>query len=473
MNAFLLLSCGILALLAGCVFDERALPMKPDYFIPVQLPAPEAGDVSGGIVPVGQSAPTRPSNTRQWLTTVHAQIEHALPERGRHVLLTENMVDAQGKPLDVYAYFDRPRWTLTKLNKNWNGMVHTGQGVSRAEAIDKPVPLWAGFKTVWIQVAEGVNLHARMGLSLGADGKPHQADCIVLIPGFLGDNAVLRTRDLAFALRDNGFHVLALELRGHGRVEHYYPDVHYNFGVIETQDLLKVSQWLQDEHPFIRNTGMIGFCWGGNHALLAAWFDGRRPDDPSILPRVAAHLEPPSGRKHYTAGVMAFSPVLRWEVLMEKADIPQNDMWQDPSMYFFQQVIKARMRRKGHPEVSGSLRRLINYEFARSEFGPSFPVADAYHTLRLLPHNGMPDGDKLEFARVPVLMVTSVNDPFLCAQDMADSVAQTDNPLVASLILRGGGHIGFGPYNPTYFYSLILNYFDPVNGAAAVSGVRQ
>lgn len=481
-------SATLLLVLSGCVFDERAVPMKPRHFVPLQLPAtpehrvavqdPPPSTDETTITPVangGEVDADEPalSNTRAWLQAAHARLEHLLPKRGRRVMLTEDMVDEQGRPKDVYAYFERRPETLDKLTKNWHGMVHTGQGVSRSEAIDQPVPPWDGFRTVWIPVAERLSLHGRLGLQRGPDGRPVEADCIVLIPGFLGDNAVLRTRDLAFALRRRGFHVLALELRGHGRVEYYYPDVYYNFGVIETQDLLRVSEWLQDEHAFVRNTGLVGFCWGGNHAMLAAWFDGRSPDDPSISPRVAAHLAPPDGRTHYTAGVMAFSPVLNWEALMEQADAPYDDMWQDPSMYFFQRTVKNRMRRKEHPEISGSLRRLINYEFAHSEFGPSFPILDGYQFLRFLPHRGLPDGDKLESARVPVLMVTSVNDPFLCAQDMAEFTARTQNPLVATLILRGGGHIGFGPYNPSYFYSLILNYFDPVHGAAAVSGTRR
>jgi predicted alpha/beta-fold hydrolase len=478
-----------MAVLAGCVFDERPVPMKSRYFTPVQMPGgpgsdsihdratprSSPGELSGQFSKVAQRVESdwTASNTREWLRAAHSQIGHVLSRRGQRVLLTEDMVDEHGRPRDVYEYFDRRPETLNKLTKNWYGMVHTGQGVSRSEAIDEPVPPWDGFDTVWIPVAERVTLHGRIGLERGTDDVPVDADCIVLIPGFLGDNAVLRTRDLAFALRSRGLHVLVLELRGHGRVEHYFPDVYYTFGVTETQDLLRVSQWLQDHHSFIRNTGLVGFCWGGNHAMLAAWFDGRRPDDPSISPRIAKHLDPPCGRRHYTAGVIAFSPVLNWEDIMEQADQPHDNMWVEPSMYFFQQTVKSRMRRKQYPEISGSLRQLINYEFARSEFGPSFPIVEGYQFLRFMPHRGLPDGDKLEYARIPVLMVTSVNDPFLPAQDMADFTARTENPLVATMILRGGGHIGFGPYNPRYFYSLILNYFDPVHGAAAASGTRE
>ena len=45
--------------------------------------------------------------------------------------------------------------------------------------------------------------------------------------------------------------------------------------------------------------------------------------------------------------------------------------------------------------------------------------------------------------------------------------SRTSNPQVACLLLLGGGHIGFGPYSPAYFYSLILDFFDSQTGAAA------
>ena len=67
-------------------------------------------------------------------------------------------------------------------------------------------------------------------------------------------------------------------------------------------------------------------------------------------------------------------------------------------------------------------------------------------------------------------IVSSINDPFLSAQETADLMARTSNPKVAALILRGGGHIGFAPYNRSYFYSLITNFFDPKTGAAACIG---
>lgn len=439
-------------LVGGCAFDEKSIPMNPGELVRVPPPTDSERAAMAG-------------STRQWLTHTHRQLEHLLTERGKLALLTEQMTDGEGRPRDPYGYFRKDPANLNVLSKNWYGITHTAQAASRGEAIDEPAPAWPGFEQVWIPVAEGLELSGRLGFSEDGD-RARTADCIVLLPGLFGDNAVLRTRDLAASLRTTGYHVLALELRGHGQTEARYPDVYYNFGVIETQDLMAVSEWLEDEYPQIRRTGLIGFCWGGNLAILAAWFDGREPTDPSIPDDLARVLDPVSPRRHFTAGAIAFSPVLRWEEILDLTDRPQH-LWYNPSAYFFQMTVMNRMRRKGYREVSGSLRLLIAFEFSRSILTRSFSVADAYQSLRFLPYQGLPAGDRLGSARIPVLMVSSVNDPFLSAQDLPDLIAETSNPLVAGLMLRGGGHIGFVPYNPAYCYSLMVNFFDPQSGAAA------
>jgi len=379
-------------------------------------------------------------------------------------MVTEQMVDADGRPRDVFAYLHKPIEHLNKLNKNYWGILHTAQGASQALAIEEPAPAWPGFEQVWIPVADDVKLSGRLGLA-EHDGVVQNADCIVLLPGLWGDNSIKRTYDMASGLRSAGFHVLALELRGHGQTERFYPNVYYNFGVIEAQDLIRVSEWLEDRHPHIRRTGLIGFCWGGNIGLLAAWLDGRESDDPGMTENVAAHLAPPSRRRHFEAGLLIFSAILDWENIVDQADI-EHDMCVKPAMYFFQRVVEDRMRFKDHPERSGNLRHLIQYEFARSFFGPSFPIEDAYRFLRLLPYKGRPAGDKLERAQVPTLIVHTINDPFASAQALANLMSFTDNSNVAALIIRGGGHIGYFPYNRAYTYSLIVNFFDPKRGAA-------
>ncbi|NLX14906.1 MAG: alpha/beta fold hydrolase [Phycisphaerales bacterium] len=407
-----------------------------------------------------------PENTRQWLTNAHNQLAPLLARRSQRVLLTEHMVDEQGQPRDVFAFFDRDPAKLMRLRHNWRGIVHTAQAVSRQLCIDQPAPPWPAFDEVQIPVSDEVRLSGRLGLA-ESYGQLSSASCIVILPGLYGDNGILRTRDLAIGLRRAGFHVLALELRGHGRTDFHYPEVSYTYGVQETQDLLIVSQWLEDNYPCIQGTGLVGFCWGGNLAMLAAWFDGRATDDESISPQLAQILGPPSSRRHYTAGVLAFSPVLRWEEIVDRCD-QEWEQSSDPAMYYFQKTVRERKERKGFVQVDGNLRHLIAGELGASKQIGNVPLPESYRFLRFMPYRDLPCGDKLESARVPVIMVTASNDPFLSAQELADLTATLSNPQVASLILRGGGHIGFAPYNRAYYYSLIVNFFDPRRGAAAV-----
>lgn len=456
-----LLPWGVVALLlltltGGC-FSERSFPMRSDDLVRIDTPA--RGN------PNALAASAAPQSTRQWLRSAHPRLEHFLPRQDRPVLLTEGMTDSTGRPIDVYRFFDRDIRKMQGLTTNWWALQHTAQAIEKGYAIENAPELWPGFRSVWIPVAPGVELHGFLGFA-ERDGRPIEADCIVILPGLYGDNGAKRNRDLSLALRNSGFHVLSLELRGHGQVEARHAHIYYNYGVMETQDLLNVSEWLQDSFPHVRETGLIGFCWGANQALLCAWYDGRTEDDPSISPELARMLRPPAERVHFAAGVMAFSPVLRWEVFLDRMETPKS-VWMDPSPALFQDSVKDRMRRKRFPEVSGNLRNCIAYEFEHSGWLKHFPLEDGYRFLRLMDYRGNWAGDKLESARIPALIVHSINDPLQNAQDVADFMAETSNPRVAALMLPGGGHIGLQAYARGYYYSLIVNFFDPKTGAAA------
>jgi len=444
---------GVIVLLAffsvnsGC-FQETSFPMRDRDLVRIHMDRP----------------PTNQRTARSWLHQAHNQLSHLLPSKARLTLLTEDMVNPDGTPRDVFRHFVKPKESLNYLMLNYYAMEQTAQVVGPGIGVDRIPPAWPGFEQIWIPVDDDLELSGRIGLAK-KDGKPIKANCIVILPGMWGDNSIKRTRDLALALLDSGFHVLALELRGHGRTETRYPDAYYTFGIQETQDLMKVSEWLED-HPYINRIGLVAFCWGTNHAMLAAWYDGRKSDDPSISDRIRRILGPVSPRRHFTAGIIGFSPVLRWEDFMDCADTPRF-VTQDPAIYFYQGTLRERSERKGYLDHDGNLRRLINQEFAHSCLTSSINVYEAYDFLRFLPYRGLDDGDKMEFARTPVLIVHAANDPLLPAQDIADLIAQTSNPNVAAIILPGGGHIGFPAYDRTYYFSLIINYFDPQNGIAA------
>jgi predicted alpha/beta-fold hydrolase len=345
---------------------------------------------------------------------------------------------------------------------NLPGILYSAQATgSRFEA--GPPPAWPGFDDVWIPVNHQLSLAGRLGLAQ-RDGRSLRSVCIVLVPGLFGDNWTARSRDLSGALLDAGYHVLSLEQRGHGQTEQRFPDIPYTYGAFETGDLLAVAEWLQQRED-VSETGLIGFCWGANEALLTAWEDGRDEEDPHVSPSLQVRLRP-RGRPCYRAGVIAFSPPIRFEQVMDRIDRHRSVVI-DPVADSLEKIVNSRARQKGYSDVNGSLRRLTQREAKKA--APDDPqFADVgLNYLRLLPRDGTGSDSKMDAARVPVLVVHAVNDPIGSAQDVAELITGTDNPNVAAIVLPDGGHCGFAAYAREYFYSLVVNYFDRDRGAAA------
>lgn len=434
---------------AAACFSEQSFSIRP-----------------ADIVHVDPGTTPSPTSTRQWLTRTHQALRHLLPSGDIESLLTDDLTDEQGRPVDVFAHFRRNPDQLQTLLFNYWGLQGTAQCSGRSFQPEHPSPPWPGFEEVRIPVSDNVETIGWLGLAASGD-TVRDADCIVLLSGLFGHNDIKRTEDLALALRAAGFHVLAYENRGYGRSDLARPDVPFTFGVITTRDLMLVSDWLE-RLPHVRRTGLIGFCWSANQALLAAWYDNLPEDDPSISEKFAEHLTPLPPRRRFRAGVMAFSPTLAFEQLIEKLDKPRSYI-QEPVLATLQDTVRDRMRAKQYPELSGSLDKLIHIEFAHSKLGYPGAVRDALRFMRLLPHRGRPAGNKLGAVRLPVLIVQASNDPLGNAQEIADLLAGTSNPNVAALILDQGGHVAFAPHARRYYFSLIVNFFDPQFGAAATT----
>lgn len=435
----------VLPVATACSFSERPFPMRPNDFVRISVAQPNT------------------NSTRDWLRAAHAQLQHLLPKSKHRALLTGDLVDPSGEPIDVASHFGLQSRNMRTLWGNWSGIEHSAQAIGAAAPAGTGPPAWDGFDEVIIPVGRGLELSGRLGFAR-KDQRTLDADCIVLLPGLFGDNAILRTRELAIALRGQGFHVLALELCGHGRTESLRPDVHYTYGVLDTLDVLQVSEWLE-EKPHINRTGLIAFCWGANTGLLTAWYDGAGSTHADVSRRLRAIVPPISEKPHFSAGVMAFSTILPYEELLDEMH-SRHGLLSDPILSSMQKTVRNRMERKGLPGENHDLLALIEAEFARSPLSYENALEEGKRFLRLVAYRCKPTSDKLNHSRVPVLIVHGANDPLKPPQDIADLIAITDNPKVAALVLPGGGHVGFAPYARSYYYSLILNFFDPVLGAA-------
>lgn len=431
-------------MLDGCMFSEQSYPY----------------DATSRVVVARPPASANPMTTREWLVRAHEQLGSLLPAHRHAALLTAELVAPDGTPTDVVSYFDKNPAHAESLIFNFWGLSNSAQA-TMPHGPEVAAPTWTGFDDVWIPMADGLELAGRLGWARDDAGEMVEADCIVILPGIRGNNNILRVRDLAAALHAEGFHVLTLELCGTGQTDVRFPEDDYTWGVRETDDLLAVADWLQAQ-PQVRRTGLVGYSWGANHALMAAWADGRTDESgiPLRLRPVVAPAEP--DRRRYEAGVIAFSPLVRNEELLDKLAV-ERSVLMNPALAGLQSTFRARMVEKGYDDPSGDPRQLIE----RTDLGIADPMPDILEYVRLMPYAGLPARVDLEAVRVPVLIVQASDDPIVPAQDVADLMATVDNPHVAAIMLPRGGHIGFAPYASAWYYNLILNYFDPVVGAAA------
>ncbi len=397
---------------------------------------------------------------RAWLRRAQRGLQAFLSRREPQAMLNGDLVTKPGAPADVYGHFRIREGGLTSIFSNPGGLLESAKALADGAADAE----WPGFAEVHIPVAANFEVSARVGFASAGD-RPQTADCIVLIPGLLGDNTLARTRDLAVVLRQAGLHVVSIEPRGCGQTQKRHPDVSSTFGVLETADLIAISEWLTAK-PHVRRVGLIGFCWGANEALLAAWEDGRPADDPDVAQPLKRFLPPRSLNSHFAAGIIAFSPVLRFEEIVEQLDQPRLPLV-NPVLDELGSGVRELARSRGYDRPTGSLRELIDRDAARSELHYPGVLQDGLRYLRFTPSPGRPAGPKLDEARTPVLIVHAANDPLCSAQAVADLYSRLSNPLVAAMILPGGGHNGFFVYNRAYSYSLVLSFFDPMHGAAA------
>lgn len=444
MRWYVAIIIGVLA--TGC-FSERSFVLEAQDLGQVRTLPPRSQNVT----------------TRAWLAQVHPYLEPLLPRGQAPALLTDDLGEAAGAVTDVYHHFGLNPRLLHRPLLHLRGLMDTAQSSGGDAVVDPAPPMWENFEQVWIPVGEGAALSGRLALAR-QDGKVRSADAIVVLSGLLGDVGIQRIQQLSLGLLRAGHHVLALELRGAGQTERYYPHLAYTFGLLEGSDLVKVSDWLQ-AHPMIERTGLVAFCIGASHALTGLW-EATRPAATSISPMLVRHMPPPSQKIPYEAGVIALSANLEPRTLLEKCEHSWNVLT-DPYLNGLQKMIEQRMRYKGYPHPDGSLRRLIGFELARSPFTEPEVMREALEYLDLLPGPG--EVNKLAAVPVPLLLVHAGNDPITPAQDVATLIHATQNPQLAALILPGGGHVGFPAYARAYYYALILAFFDRDRGVAGAT----
>ncbi len=243
---------------------------------------------------------------------------------------------------------------------------------------------------------------------------PAAHPALIGLHGLEGSSSAHYMRGMAAKAYGRGFNVLLLNQRNCGGTESLSAGL-YHSGL--TADAAHVISELRRDG--IDRVVVAGYSLGGNLALKLAGDYGSAP--------------PPSLK-----GVCAVSPVIELAECVRALDRRENFIYQ----WNFVRGLKARMRRKAaaHPgrfplERLSQVRTVRQFDeyFTAPHF--AFDGADDYYFRA----SAMRVVDRI---RVPALVITAEDDPFVPAEIFRDPRLQT-NPHINLVVTRHGGHCGF------------------------------
>ena len=447
----------LLAWLPGCVdfrlvdFSEHSFP--PDFKRLVRLPN-------------AQGLPAR-----AWAARLHQAAAPLLPA-GRAEALTTDQLATAGGPADVWARFNLHPEDLDNLFLNTRGIEQSAQTVSPTATISNGRilrPAWDGFHEVEVPVPGNAVLYARLGIPEKQYEIP--GSFVIITHGLFGTLDGKDVINHVQTLRRAGHHVLAIEMRGHGQTHFNHPEYGITFGIAESGDFLAAARWLKQTQGATR-VGLVTFSLTGFEALLTAWLDGTAPVTElanlplnAVLPRHQAEPAFNGGMFIISAPVGILDVGQRFE--------PHVSLLEAPVKATFQEHISQRIA--SYKLGSGyTMWDLARCEFPRGDSYKLYPSFEAARTdlmafLDVSREDWKVGAARMENIRVPVLVLNAANDPLACAQGVADLFSRQHNPNIGVIILKEGGHIGFTAYGADYYYSLMMNFFDPAT-APVISG---
>ena len=237
---------------------------------------------------------------------------------------------------------------------------------------------------------------------------------LVALHGLEGSSSAHYMRGLAAKAFARGFNVILLNQRNCGGTEALSEGL-YHSGL--TTDAAHIISTIADEG--VDRVVVAGYSLGGNLALKLA---GDYAD------------APPKSLK----AVCAVSPVMELAECVNALERRQNFVYQ----WNFVRLLKARIRRKAalHPD---------RFPIERLEQVRTVRDFDEYFTAPHFSFQGASDYyfrasamRVIDRVRVPALIITAEDDPFVPSKPFHDPRVRT-NPHLNVIVTRHGGHCGF------------------------------
>jgi uncharacterized protein len=238
---------------------------------------------------------------------------------------------------------------------------------------------------------------------------------VILLHGLEGSSDGHYIRGLADKAWQRGFNVVRLNQRNCGGTEHLSRGL-YHSGL--TADPLAVMEELADRDGLSR-FAFAGYSLGGNLAL-----------------KLAGELGDAHGGR--LVAVAAVSPVMELGVCVEALERRENLLYQ----WHFVRHLKARLRCKARAFPG-------DWDLAPLKRIHTVRAFDEAYTA---PHHGFAGADDyyyrasarrvIDRIRVPALILTAADDPFVPPDPFHDPVLAA-NPHLTTIVTTRGGHCGF------------------------------
>jgi predicted alpha/beta-fold hydrolase len=263
-----------------------------------------------------------------------------------------------------------------------------------------------------------VDHDARVVADCHWQAEPWTRPTIIALHGLNGSSDAHYMRGIAAKAFARGMNVVRLNQRNCGDTEHLSAGL-FHSGL--TADAAHVIAELTAVDG-LSAIAVAGYSLGGNLALKLAAEYGDAPPDALV-------------------GVAAVSPIIEIGECVRALEQPGNRLYQ----WNFVKDLKRRMRRKGRFWPGrfdlSKLRQIATVrEFDEAYTAPYFGFAgaeDYYHRASAM--------RIVERIRVPALVITAADDPFVPSQPFHDAKL-TGNPCVRVAVCEHGGHCGFvGP----------------------------
>jgi predicted alpha/beta-fold hydrolase len=292
------------------------------------------------------------------------------------------------------------------------------------------------FQEVTIPGSGGVTLHGHH--APGAPGRPK----VIVLHGLYDSHVSRYVVEYSVALERMGFHVVALDLRDHGRLRGHGPPP--SLGVHEGRDVLQAARALGAKEGV--SVGILGISYGGHCAVRAA-HEATLAGQPDLL----------------RGGVLAFSAPLHIQeaicALDDRSRLPKPPglvPWLITRELYavFGRHLRIRLHEAG---VAG---RAEGYEgFIREVVLPAYPELPSL-VGALLGAARCTQASVMGKLAVPVAVVHARDDFLVPPLHAVEARREaSDNPFVSVRELPGGGHAGFGVVDPVGTLGLLGAWF--------------